>query len=148
MPALIIGVIVFIVIIVIFTAVARAKATVSKSSGESHSQKDVFEAYKSKRNAERSKNSVSDVRRGITVEGDGHSHTSDEVEHYDKIIGSLGDVSDEGCSELDGLRLIVHDEAYSSDDQTPYDLSKVGQTIILGEIFGTPRGKQNYKYKR
>lgn len=41
---------------------------------------------------------------------DSHSH-SGRREAYEPIVGSLGEVNDEGCDELDGVRLIEHDEA-------------------------------------
>ena len=40
------------------------------------------------------------------VSADGsHSHSGKE-ERYEPIVGSLGEVDDEGCDELDGVRLI------------------------------------------
>ena len=40
-----------------------------------------------------------------------HGHTGEE-EHYDEIVGSLGEVNDEGCTDLNGVRFIANDIAY------------------------------------
>lgn len=75
---------------------------------------------------------------------DGHSHQG-EVETYDPIVGSLGSVGDEGCDELDGVRLIVTDLMYETDDdQTAYDLDAIGKSLVLGEVLNNPRFKHPY----
>lgn len=75
-----------------------------------------------------------------------HSH-SGKAEHYDPIVGSLGKVSDEGCDELDGVRLVEHDESYCDDashfEITDYDNLK--QAIVLGEIVNSPRFKKPFR---
>ncbi len=78
---------------------------------------------------------------------DGHSHQG-EVENYDPIVGSLGNVSDEGCDELNGVRLIVTDLVYETDDeQIAYDLQAIGKSMILGEVLNNPRFKTPYGKK-
>lgn len=73
-----------------------------------------------------------------------HEHIGTE-EHYAPIVGSLGGESDEGCPDLDGVRLISNDAAYSGDeDQVQYDKNKVLQAIVIGEVLDTPRFKYPY----
>ena len=68
-----------------------------------------------------------------------HGHSGEE-EHYEEIVGSLGDVSDEGCEDLSGVRFIVHDLAYdTSDDDRDY--TELARAIVLGDIINTPRFK-------
>ena len=77
-----------------------------------------------------------------------HEHIGTE-EHYAPIVGSLGGESDEGCPDLDGVRLISNDEAYSGDDGdgVQYNRKKVLQAMILGEVLDTPRFKNHYGNK-
>ena len=78
---------------------------------------------------------------------DSHSHMG-TVESYDPIVGSLGDVSTEGCSELSGVRLIVNDLMYETEDhQKSYNLDAIRKSIILGEILNNPRFKKPYGKK-
>ena len=82
----------------------------------------------------------------INCEGEhDHEHHGEEMESYDKIVGSLGDVSTEGCVELDGLRLVCNDENYNGTTEQRYDLAKVAQAMVYGEILGEPRCKNPYK---
>ncbi len=79
----------------------------------------------------------------VTV-GDGHAHYG-TVETYEPIVGSLGSISDEGCDELDGVRLIATDIMYETDDDhTAYDLNAIGKSIVLGEVLNNPRFKTPY----
>lgn len=78
---------------------------------------------------------------------DGHAHAG-TVESYDPIVGSLGEVSDEGCDELNGVRLIVTDLKYETDDnQTVYDLNAIRKSLIIGEVLNKPRFKHPYGRK-
>lgn len=78
---------------------------------------------------------------------DGHTHVG-TVETYDSTVGSLGSVSDEGCSELDGVRLIVTDLTYETDDhQKAYNLNAIRKSLILGEVLNNPRFKHPYGRK-
>ena len=75
---------------------------------------------------------------------DGHSHYG-TVETYEPIVGSLGDVDDEGCDELDGVRLIATDLMYETDDDGKvYDLNAIRKSLILGEVLNNPRFKKPY----
>lgn len=73
-----------------------------------------------------------------------HEHIGEE-EHYDEIIGSLGDVDDEGCADLDGVRFVAHDLAYApSSDRLDVDYDRIARAIVLGEVLDTPRYKYPY----
>ncbi len=77
-----------------------------------------------------------------------HAHLGEE-EHYEEIVGSLGDVNDEGCADLDGVRFIAHDIAYETQkyaDSPEY--GKVARVMILGEILNSPRFKNPYRKPR
>lgn len=67
-----------------------------------------------------------------------HAHIG-KAETYQPIVGSLGAVSDEGCAELDGVRLIEDDEAY--DMPIEADRPAIAKAVILGELLNTPRFK-------
>lgn len=70
-----------------------------------------------------------------------HEHVGTE-EHYEPIVGSLGGDSDEGCPDLDGVRLIAHDVAYDDNDgQKHFDRKKLARAMILGELLNEPRFK-------
>ena len=80
------------------------------------------------------------------VSADGsHSHSGKE-ERYEPIVGSLGEVDDEGCDELDGVRLIEHDESYCDDPQhlAAADYETLEQAIVIGEVINAPRFKNPY----
>lgn len=72
-----------------------------------------------------------------------HSHKGVE-EHYEEIVGSLGDVNDEGCADLDGVRFIQHDVAYEDVDEKK-DYSSAVRAMVLGEVLNTPRFKTPYR---
>ena len=75
-----------------------------------------------------------------------HNHKGVE-EHYEEIVGSLGDINDEGCSDLDGVRFIEHDAAYEADDARQRDYTQIAKAIVLGEILNDPRFKKPYRSK-
>lgn len=76
-----------------------------------------------------------------------HSHLG-TTETYDPIVGSLGAVSDEGCDELNGVRLIATDLMYETDEEGKvYDMNVVRKSLILGEILNNPRFKTPYGKK-
>ena len=83
------------------------------------------------------------------VDADDHSH-SGNVEKYDKIVGSLGEVDDEGCEELDGVRLIEHDESYCDDPDhlAQADLTNLEKAIVLGDVINNPRFKSLYNTRK
>lgn len=76
-----------------------------------------------------------------------HGHIG-KVEEYDEIIGSLGDINDEGCPSLDGVRLIAEDVAYVTEDGTrQFDAKRLQRAIVLGEVLNSPRFKNPYGKK-
>lgn len=82
----------------------------------------------------------------VVANSDGHTHNADNEERYEKIVGSLGEVDDEGCLDLDGVRLIMDDVAYSSDTESR-DYSEIVKAVVLGDIINNPRFKTNYRKK-
>ena len=83
----------------------------------------------------------------ITFDGGDHTH-SGSAETYDPIVGSLGAVSDEGCDELNGVRLIATDLMYETeDDGKVYDMNVIRKSLVLGEILNNPRFKKPYGKK-
>lgn len=75
---------------------------------------------------------------------DKHVHIADEEETYEKIVGSLGDINDEGCDETDGVRFIVNDEAYIGQSET-HDYTQLMKAMVVGEVVNHPRFKSPYK---
>ncbi len=76
-----------------------------------------------------------------------HGHIG-KVEQYDEIVGSLGDINDEGCPSLDGVRLIAEDIAYVTDDGSKqFDAKRLQRAIVLGEVLNSPRFKNPYGKK-
>ena len=146
LPFIIIPV-VFIVIfaIAIATAVKRAKSETSKQgnnkqtqytdgNGRTQHQRDYISGLR-----------VRQAEKKIVSADGSHSHSGKE-ERYDPIVGSLGEVDDEGCDELDGVRLIEHDESYCDDPEhlAAADYSALEQSIVLGEVINAPRFKRPY----
>lgn len=83
----------------------------------------------------------------IDFHDDGHSHGG-TAETYDPIVGSLGAVSDEGCDELNGVRLIASDLMYETDDEgKTYNMDVIRKSLVLGEILNNPRFKTPYGKK-
>ena len=75
-----------------------------------------------------------------------HGHTGVE-EHYEEIVGSLGDVNDEGCEDLSGVRFIAHDLAYDLSEGGEHDYTELAKAMVLGDIVNSPRFKTPYKRK-
>ena len=76
-----------------------------------------------------------------------HAHLGEE-EHYEEIVGSLGEVNDEGCEDLSGVRFIATDLAYESDSSDEMDYSRLARTMVLGEVLNHPRFKQLYSRRK
>lgn len=90
---------------------------------------------KYKTNAEKHERHVSDA----------HEHGHEGVEeHYDEIVGSLGDINDEGCEDLNGVRFIAHDLAYELTENGEHDYAEFAKAMVLGEIVNSPRFKAPY----
>ena len=76
-----------------------------------------------------------------------HEHLGEE-EHYEEIVGSLGEVNDEGCQDLAGVRFLAHDIAYELQNESDVDYDRLAQAMVLGEIINTPRFKTPYSKNR
>lgn len=74
-----------------------------------------------------------------------HAHVGDE-EHYEEIVGSLGEVNDEGCRDLSGVRFIVHDLAYDTTDDGERDYTELAKAIVIGEIINSPRFRKPHRW--
>ena len=89
------------------------------------------------------------AERNVAANDGSHEHIGGKLEKYDKIVGSLGEVDDEGCDELDGVRLIEHDESYCDDPEhfAQADVSELQKAIVLGEVLNNPRFANPYRKK-
>lgn len=76
-----------------------------------------------------------------------HAHLGEE-EHYDEIVGSLGEVNDEGCADLNGVRFVAHDLAYELRENEQPDYNKLAQAMVLGEVLNNPRFKSPHSPKK
>lgn len=94
-------------------------------------------------------------RNGISAEEKHERHVEDasehahmgEEEHYEEIVGSLGDINDEGCEDLNGVRFIAHDLAYEANDEGEHDYTELAKAMVLGDIVNTPRFRSPYRKK-
>ena len=75
-----------------------------------------------------------------------HGHTGEE-EHYEEIVGSLGDINDEGCEDLNGVRFIAHDIAYDATEEGERDYTELAKAMVLGDIVNSPRFRSPYSKK-
>lgn len=146
---------IFIVIlaVVIATAVRRAKAEQNRQR-EVNKQSDWFPFTDGNGRTEHQRDYLNQKRRelaarNVAAKDGSHEHLGGKVEKYDKIVGSLGEVDDEGCDELDGVRLIEHDEAYCDDPDhlVSTENADIPMAIVLGEVLNTPRFKELYRRK-
>ena len=76
-----------------------------------------------------------------------HGHLGEE-EHYEEIVGSLGEVNDEGCEDLSGVRFIATDLAYELQASETVDYDRLAQAMVLGEVLNHPRFKQPYSRRK
>ena len=76
-----------------------------------------------------------------------HGHVGEE-EHYEEIIGSLGEVNDEGCADLSGVRFLVTDLSYELQDNAEIDYDRIAQAMVLGDIVNNPRFKSPYARRK
>ena len=76
-----------------------------------------------------------------------HGHVGEE-EHYEEIVGSLGEINDEGCADLSGVRFLAHDMAYEIHTQNDVDYDRLAQAMVLGEIVNAPRFKTPYTRRK
>ena len=98
---------------------------------------ELREHYKQQMEADKHERHVADANE--------HAHFGEE-EHYEEIVGSLGDINDEGCEDLNGVRFIAHDLAYETSNDE-HDYTKLAKAMVLGDIINTPRYKKRYSRK-
>jgi len=121
-------------------------------SGLSPHQREYIESLRKKNTEQKNEKSKPDPEsththhgNAVVANSDGHVHMGSVEERYD-AIGSLGEVHDEGCADLNGVRLIANDIAYSASEQRR-DYSDVAKAMVLGEILDEPRFKKRYGKK-
>ncbi len=114
-------------------------------NGRTQNQIDYLNKLRNKRAQQQY--AQSSVRKPLqsTLTANDHDHLADEEEHYEKIVGSLGEVSDEGCDDLDGVRLIVNDMAYDISEENETVRADIAKAIVLGDILNSPRFKSSYR---
>lgn len=113
----------------------RTNKTDVDEYGRTQAQNDYLNGLRAKRMQQRQ-----EVQRHTDDVGD-HKHIG-SVEQYDKIVGSLGEISDEGCFELDGIRLISDDQAYSAEDESlSFDRDELIKIIVLGDAISRRKYK-------
>ena len=161
---------VFILIVIVFCVIAGIHKT--KAQNDKQREKQAAEQYK-QRNAETSgKSSIDSEQRRRQEElkqrlqqkygqvdeqarkhqkhvEDSHEHGHlGEEEHYEEIVGSLGEVNDEGCEDLSGVRFIATDLAYELQTSETVDCDRLAQVMVLGEVLNHPRFKQPYSRRK
>ncbi|MBQ7915084.1 MAG: hypothetical protein IJ492_02040 [Clostridia bacterium] len=125
----------------------QSEARQAQPSGLTNSQRSYLEQLK-ERQRQRNQAAQGTVTPTVHPVGSDHDHVGQQTEQYDEIIGSLGDVSTEGCDELSGVRLIAHDLAYAPERENSVDYDKVARAMVLGEVLNSPRYKVPYISKR
>ena len=76
-----------------------------------------------------------------------HGHLGRE-EHYEEIVGSLGEVNDEGCVDLNGVRFLATDLSYELQTQESVDYDRIAQAMVLGDVINNPRFKTPYSRRK
>lgn len=129
------------------SAAARRETQPSDGSLTQH-QRDYINGLRVKQSERKAEQAKKSSAAGISPAFDAgdHTHVSDDEEYYEEIVGSLGEVNDEGCADLSGVRLITHDIAYESEDARR-DYADVAKALVLGEIINTPRFKTGCRKK-
>ncbi len=120
------------------TGSTQSSATAESSAEVVHPYLEKLRQKKAETEADKHALHVADAR--------AHQHKGEE-EHYEEIVGSLGDIDDEGCADLDGVRFIAHDIAYEVQNNENNDYSGVVKAMILGEILNEPRFKKPYRHR-
>ena len=107
------------------------------------------EYYKERISAEEQEKQQLEAEKHERHQLDAHEHAHlGEEEHYEEIVGSLGEINDEGCEDLNGVRFIVNDMAYDTTDDGGHDYTELAKAIVLGDLINSPRCKTPYKHKR
>lgn len=133
---------VFMAMIVVIAVVASVKKSRSNTSGNRTASGNRTVTY---RPAPPVKPAPSEEQRHAAHVADSHAHEHlGKEEHYGEIVGSLGDINDEGCADLNGVRFISHDVAYETQTLQNNDYADVKRAVVLGEILNSPRFKCPY----
>ena len=140
-----------IVIIAIFASIVFSIVKFAKNmeknaknqAKQADAQKQLVQQQQAKRQQSKPAESKKSAKATPSVQfSSDHQHSGDAVEQYAPIEGSLGQVSTEGCVEMDGFRLIANDENFDGEgNKTTFNLNKVAQAMVLGEILDNPRFK-------
>ncbi len=139
-----VGFVIFFVVmfVVVIGVAARKKASAKPSQTKPNAERPAethlyLEMLRRKKAQEAAKHAAH------VADAHAHEHKGSE-EHYEEIVGSLGEVKDEGCADLDGVRFIAHDVAYDNVENERRDYSDVVQAMVIGEILNEPRFKSPY----
>lgn len=138
-PLFISAVIILVVIVALFK-----RLSVRNGNGRKPNQN--TEVHYGVQPRERYERKVASAHDAHVADAIAHFHKGRE-EHYEEIVGSLGDVNDEGCADLDGVRFIAHDLAYDTTEEEHGDMSKIARAMVLGEILNDPRFRKPYRRK-
>lgn len=166
MPPLIIMLIVFFAIVFVVGILGVVSSSIKHKQNEQrqreyseryHSQKSMSNVTKSTTSSglnDHQRSYISSLREKQAEKhaqhvADAHKHAHlGEEEHYDEIVGSLGEVNDEGCADLNGVRFVAHDLAYEIRENEQPDYNKLAQAIVLGEVLNNPRFKSPHSPKK
>lgn len=146
------AVFIFVFVVIVVALVKRASAEKRKREMDEYKTQPLFTDGNGRTDYQREY--LAEKRRQLAEQkmkaaDNAHNHKSTKTEKYDKIVGSLGDINDEGCEELDGVRLINHDEAYCDDPDhiISTEPTELERAIVLGEVLNEPRFKKLYHKK-
>ena len=160
---------VFILIVIVFCVIAR----ISKSKAQNDKQREQQEAKQYGQRSSSTSSSLDEQKLRQEVlkqrlqqkygqtdadvqaakhakhveDSHAHGHLGEE-EHYEEIVGSLGEINDEGCEDLSGVRFIATDLAYELQDSATIDYDRLAQAMVLGEIINSPRYKKPYSRRK
>ncbi len=154
-----VGIVFFLIVmlIIIGTVIAKAKENAYKNPPQQRDEEFLHPNAKGQLTPTQSRYLENNKRKAAqrngttattsTITFDDHGHGG-SAETYDPIVGSLGAVSDEGCDELNGVRLIATDLMYETeDDGQAYNMDVIRKSLVLGEILNNPRFKKPYGKK-
>ena len=127
-------------------SVEEARAKMDSESNQSTTTRRTVSTNQTRTSTQQPQRSATTRHEQHVQDAHAHGHTGEE-EHYEEIVGSLGDVNDEGCADLNGVRFIAHDLAYDPNNGNAPDYNKLAKAMVLGEILNSPRFKKPYGRK-
>ena len=144
-----IGILVFATVLGLLFRVTRKKGSSAAPEKPQPVRSDASERNEYLRRLREKKAQADAAEAHARHQADAHAHShKGEEEHYEEIVGSLGDVEDEGCADLNGVRFISHDVAYDTHEGSKRDLSPMARAMVLGEVLNSPRFRCPYRRKR